>query len=329
MQVGLGPLGVRIARELIERRVGRLVAAVDRAPELEGMPVHRLIPGADENLEVLGAVERFGRWDEVDAVIVATASTVRQCAPTFLACLREGKAVVSTCEELVWPWLREPTLAAELDAAARDSGGRLLGVGVNPGFMMDALPCALSAVCSAVRSVHVERVQDASTRRLPFQKKIGAGLSTERFAARLAQGGFGHVGLGESLHMIAACLGLAVGRWEEKIAPVIADRALPGPGGEGRIEPGQVSGIEQIATAWDGSGRETVQLLFRAAIGQVSPRDRVVIDGTPPVEMLIPGGVHGDAATCAIAVNAVRPLLAAQAGLHTMATVPLVRYATA
>jgi 4-hydroxy-tetrahydrodipicolinate reductase len=325
--IGLGPLGTRIGRELIERGVGDLVGAVDTAPELAALPVSKLVPGADQGLAVVPALDAFGRWDVVDAVIVATSSTVRACAPTFAACLREGKAVVSTCEELVWPWLREPGLARELDVTARRFGGRLLGTGVNPGFLMDALPVFLTAVCSRVEHVRVERVQDASARRIPFQRKIGAGLTIGEFKERLAAGGFGHVGLGESVHLLAHCTGLSIARWEERIEPVRADRELPGVGGEGRIRPGMVAGIEQTATAWDNGGEPVIEMLFHAAIGAVGARDRTIIRGEPSLEMVMPGGVHGDAATCAIAVNAIASLLSAEPGLHTMASVPLVHHA--
>lgn len=327
--IGLGPLGARIGRELIARGIGVLVGAVDTAPELAAMPVCKLIPGADPDLTVIPTLDTFGHWDLVDAVVVATGSSMRSCASTFTPCLREGKAVVSTCEELVWPWLREPGLARELDATARRHGGRLLGTGVNPGFLMDALPVFLTAVCSHVEHVRVERVQDASARRVPFQRKIGAGLRVSEFRERLAAGGFGHVGLGESMHLLAHCLGLQIARWEEHIEPVLADRELPGVAGEGRISPGMVAGIEQSATAWDRAGTPIVELFFHAAIAARSARDRIIIRGEPTFEAIIPGGVHGDTATCAIAVNAIRPLLAAEPGLHTMATMPLLHYTPA
>jgi len=161
---------------------------------------------------------------------------------------------------------------------------------------------------------------------VPFQKKIGAGLTVDGFKRRLAAGGFGHVGLGESMHLLAASVGLGVARWEERIEPVVAARMLPGVGGEGRIEPGMVAGIEQTATGWDGGGKAVVEMLFHAAIGAEGPRDRALIRGNPAMEMVLPGGVHGDTATCAIAVNAIPSLIAAAPGLHTMASVPMVRH---
>ena len=46
---------------------------------------------------------------------------------------------------------------------------------------MDYLPSVLSSVCKDIEHVTVERIQDATPRRIPFQKKIGAGLDLEAF----------------------------------------------------------------------------------------------------------------------------------------------------
>ena len=62
----------------------------------------------------------------------------------------------------------------------------MLSTGVNPGFVMDALPIMLTVACERIDSVKVKRIQDARTRRLPFQQKIGAGLSREQFQREMA-----------------------------------------------------------------------------------------------------------------------------------------------
>ena len=55
----------------------------------------------------------------------------------------------------------------------------MLGTGVNPGFTMDALPITLTGVCERVDSIRSIAIQDARVRRLPFQQKIGAGLTRD------------------------------------------------------------------------------------------------------------------------------------------------------
>ena len=246
-----------------------------------------------------------------------------RCAPTFRSLLRAGLPVVSTCEELLWPWLRHRELAEELDQLAKEHGGRLLGTGINPGFLMDTLPALASAVCCQVESVEAWRIQDATPRRIPFQKKIGATLDLDAFAKKQADGSLRHVGLGESLYFVAQTLGLGVERWEESLAPVIAERDMVC--GLGPIPAGHAAGVRQVAEGFVGATR-TVRLEFIAAIGQADPHDRVRIVGEPPVDLRIDGGVHGDVGTSSMVLNSMRPLMASQPGLHTMASIPLVTF---
>jgi hypothetical protein len=325
LHVGIGPLGARILSELHERDLGHVVACVDSSPSLAGQPLTKVVPSADPKLRILPSIAAVENWDQIDAAIVSTASDLKSCEHTFRDLLRQGKAVVSTCEELVYPWLRHVGLAEELHELCLKTGGRLLGTGVNPGFMMDALPAFLTSVCKSVRSITCYRVQDASVRRIPFQKKIGAGLDDEQFAARVKDGTLRHVGLGESLHFIAHYVGLPIERWDEDIIPVKAQRDLVC--GLGDIPKGKIAGVRQVARGYFDE-RETVRLEFQAAIGQDGPHDRVVIQGDPPIDMTIAGGVHGDTATCAIIINAIPRLLKAPPGLHTMATIPPPVHAT-
>jgi 4-hydroxy-tetrahydrodipicolinate reductase len=211
-------------------------------------------------------------------------------------------------------------LAQELDERAIRSGGRVLGTGVNPGFLMDAFVVAASTVCGAVRKVRVTRVQDAGVRRIPFQRKVGAGLDDAAFEARAADGSLRHVGLGESLHCVSHHLGLGVDRWEETLEPVRAERDLMS--ALGPIPAGRASGVRQVARGWRG-GDLVIELVFQAAVGQADPHDRVELDGDPPVDVVWRGGVHGDQATSAIVLNSVRALRSMQPGLHTMSSIPL------
>lgn len=324
--VGLGPLGVMFARDIARRNFVRMAAAVDIDPALAGKTLAQVAPESGLDIPIHRSLNEVRNWSEIDCAVVATASALPKCAETFRSLLSSGVSVVSTCEELTYPWLRHRALAAELDALAKENSCRLLGTGVNPGFLMDTLPVAATAVCRSVSRVHCWRIQDATTRRLPFQKKIGAGLTEEQFAARIKDGSLRHVGLGESLHFIADYLGLKIDKWDETIEPVKTDRMLMC--ALGLIETGQAAGVRQVAKGWTRGGGDpepVIQMEFQAAIGQLDPHDRVQIEGEPPIDLVIRGGVHGDVATTAITLNAIPSLLSAPPGLHTMATIPLVR----
>lgn len=318
LHIGVGPLGQRIISELHERSLGHVIAAVDTSPHLAGKQLTEFVPTADPKVRIVPSLDAVHDWDHIDIAIVTTSSGLPACASTFEALLRRGKAVVSTCEELVYPWLRHVAIAEELDELAKRHGGRLLGTGVNPGFLMDALPAMLTCVCRHVKAVSCHRIQDASSRRIPFQKKIGAGLDDTQFAAKVAEGSLRHVGLGESLHFIAHYVGLPMDRWEENIEPVKADHDLVC--GLGPIPKGKCAGVRQVARGYFDE-RIVVNLEFQAAIGQRDPHDRVTIHGEPDIDVVIPGGVHGDIATSAIVANSLARLLQAPPGLHTMATI--------
>jgi 4-hydroxy-tetrahydrodipicolinate reductase len=319
LHVGLGPLGQRVALDLRERGLGRIVAAIDTSPALVGQDFHGVRVGRDVD-EALDS-------SEVDCAIVTTSSDLAKCAPVFRSLLGRGCAVVSTCEELLWPWLRHGPLAREFDELARRAGGRLLGTGINPGFLMDTLPVFASAVCKSVERVDVWRIQDATTRRIPFQQKIGAALDDAAFEQKRRDGSLRHVGLGESIHFVAHYLGLSITRWEETLEPVRAERELES--GVGKIAAGRPAGVRQVATAWDGGGATVARFEFVAAIGQRDPHDRVRIQGEPVVDAKLAGGVHGDVGTSAMVLNSIPSLLAAGPGLHTMATIPLAHHFSA
>ena len=357
LHVGLGPLGQRVIADLAARRLGRVVAAVDPAPELRGRDLAELVPGLQAGVKVKGHLDEVEGWERIRCAVVTTRSDLELCMDTFRGLLSRGCAVVSTCEELAWPWLRHPVLAQELHELAVRHGGRIVGTGINPGFLMDALPLYATSVCQVVSAVRVERIQDAARRRLPFQAKVGVGLTPAEFERRVAAGTLRHVGLGESLHFLAHYLGWRIERWEESIAPVLAEREIAS--GLGAVARGAVRGVRQEARAWvaerlarnataegrgvlpgsldrpgarssrapsdscSDSGRPALELLFQATVGEGEPRDRVVIEGEPPVELVLPGGVHGDTGTSALVLNVIRSLLAAEPGLHTMASLPL------
>ncbi|HSR50476.1 MAG TPA: dihydrodipicolinate reductase [Acidobacteriota bacterium] len=321
IQCGLGPIGLRLTHLLAQRSGVKIVGAVDIDPQLAGRSLAELADLRQPlDVKVTGGFDKLGEI-EANVAILTTSSELSKTAPLILQCLDRGWDVISTCEELSFPWHTQPGTASRIDQAARRQGLSVLGTGINPGFLMDYLPAAASGLCQRVNRIVVERIQDAAFRRLPFQKKIGAGLTPKEFHSRVEEGRLRHVGLTESMHLVAACLGWTLERTEDVVEPVMAideveieDRT---------IQPGQALGVTQTGRGWR-DGHEVITLVFRAAIGQENPRDRIQISGAPPVEILIPGGVNGDVGTCAITANAAHTILRAPSGLRTMADIPLV-----
>jgi len=325
IHLGLGPLGLKVVHHAAERGLN-IVGAVDPAEEIAGRALSDLcdLPGTD--LQVSPTVQGALQERKAEVALVTTVSSLEKLEPQVIELAREGLHVVSTCEELSYPWNTQPELANRIDSLCKEHGVVCLGTGVNPGFLMDYLPTVMAGVCQRVDSVKVTRVQDASVRRIPFQQKIGAALTVEQFREKEATGALRHVGLPESLDMIACRVGWDLDRKTESLGPVIADEDIDS--GYRPIEKGMARGVEQIARGYV-SDKEVITLHFRAAVCEPESYDRIQIDGDPGIDSRIAGGVHGDTATVAITVNAIRSVLASAPGLKTMCDIPVVSYSRA
>jgi 4-hydroxy-tetrahydrodipicolinate reductase len=322
VQYGCGPIGCRIVQYALERPGLELVGAVDVDPGKAGRDLGE-VAGVGRRLGLAVSADAGRLLDAMkpDVVIHATGSKLERVFDQLAGIVRAGASVVSTCEELSYPWRKHPRLSAELDRLARDHGVTVLATGVNPGFLMDAWPLFMSGVCKEVHEVRVSRIQDASSRRVPFQQKIGAGLTPEEFRRKVEGGDFGHVGLPESAAMIAAGLGWELERIEETIEPVIARQAVRS---EALAVPaGRAAGIRQTALGYR-QGRAVISMEFQAAIGEPESYDQVAIVGVPNLTVRIPGGTHGDVATTSIVLNAVPRVAEAPPGLLTMKDLPVV-----
>ena len=320
IQYGVGAIGAEVARVLASRPDVKVVAAIDSATDKAGQDLGRLAGlGRDLGIAVTADAEAALALP-ADVVVHTTGSYLEEVAPQLLAAVDAGKNVLSTCEELSYPWDRHPALSRQIDARASEAGVTVLGTGVNPGFVMDTLPLALSAVCQSLSCLEIRRVVDVSTRRVQLQRKVGVGITPEEFKRRKATGRFGHVGLMESARLVAHTLAWPVEEWQEVLEPVVC--AGPRQAGEIRLERGQVAGIHQVVSARR-NGREVLRLELEMSAGAAQPRDEVLIEGQPPVHMVIEGGVQGDLATAAIVANAIPAVVAARPGLLTMADLPL------
>jgi 4-hydroxy-tetrahydrodipicolinate reductase len=283
------------------------VAAVDIDPAKAGKPAATLIAAAPPGVIVAA------RADDVvnagaDVVLHCTQSRLAQVLPQLLPLVDAGLSVISTCEELAFPWHHFPTEAAALDTLARSRGAVVVGLGVNPGFVMDLLPVVLTTPCSDIKRVVVERIVDVAGRRLPLQRKVGVGLTTDAFRAGVSGGTIGHVGLPQSVAMIAHALGRPAERIEESIDPIVGSNS-------------RVLGLHQVSRGFlDTTPFITLDLTM--AMGAGHPRDRITIDATPPIHATIEGGLQGDLATYAIVVNAIGTVLASPPGLLTALHLP-------
>ena len=313
--VGLGPVGQKIVKYVVERNGLEIVAAVDPAADKAGKKLSELCGlNEDSGIKISDDMKSAVKENnKPDVALLATVSSLQRIIPQIEEIAKYGINVVSTCEELVFPWATQPELARRLDEIAQKYGISVLATGVNPGFLMDFLPIALTGVCQEVKSIKVSRIQDASFRRVPFQKKIGAGLSLMEFEEKKKTETLRHVGLTQSMQMIARRMGWKLDKTEDILTPIMAESA--------RI----ATGVQQIGKGYV-NGEEKITLFFRAAIGEKNPRDTIEIKGTPEITSTIVGGINGDIATCAIIINAIKSIIDASPGLKTMTDIPVVSF---
>jgi hypothetical protein len=321
IQYGLGPIGSAVARHVAERAGLELVGGVDVDAAKVGRDVGEVIGlGRPLGFPVAARLAEVLARTQAEAVIHTTSSYFDLFKGQIVEILEAGLDVVTTAEELSFPWLAHPAEAAEIDAAARQAGKTVLGTGINPGYVMDALPLFLTGICQRVDRIAVTRVIDASTRRGPFQAKIGSGMTVEAFMAKMAAGRMGHVGLPESVGMVFHTLGKRLARYESAVEPVVAERLIES--GHFTVQPGQVKGLKQVVRGYSDEG-EFMTLTFVAALEAGEDGDTVRISGKPDLEVKLKG-TNGDITTVAIVVNAVRRVKEAEPGLVTMRDLPIV-----
>jgi len=321
IQYGVGPIGASIVKLLREKDTVDIVGAIDSDPAKIGRDLADVVGASDGPWGIKVSGDSKGVLDQsADIVMHTTSSSLPKVIDQLLACLDVGSCVVSTCEELSYPYRTHPELAFKLDKAAKDSGVALVGTGVNPGFVMDKLVITLAGVSQRIDHVKALRIVDASKRRLPLQKKIGAGMTVDEFRAKVKEGVIKHVGLPESVAMVADSLGLRVDEITESIEPKVAtDRVQTE---FLTVEPRQAAGVHKIARGLS-DGKELIYMELQMHVGAKDPADTVELQGHPNISLIIPGGSHGDIATASVAVNSIPAVLEAQSGLRTSRDLPI------
>lgn len=313
LQIGLGPIGLAITKILAKRTRAKIVGAIDIAPDKSNQDL-----GILANIEKLGVlvssdITKTVKANQVDVAVLTTSSKIEVIRKQMLPLLELGIPIVTTCEELSYPWHTNPVEAKMIDDTAQKNHVAVLSTGVNPGFLMDFLPSIITGLCADVTSIQVERIQDASIRRLPFQNKIGVGMQKEQFQIQVDSGVIRHVGLKESIYLIAEKLGWILDRVEEKIEPVLTTNSEV------------AAGVFQIGQGFM-QEKEVIRLIFKASMHEANPRDQVIIQGSPNVTMKFEHPVNGDIATAAITANAIPAILRAKPGLRTMADIEPISY---
>ncbi|MCH2448608.1 MAG: hypothetical protein MK198_00545 [Gracilimonas sp.] len=321
IQVGLGPIGQQLTRYFTERKGIQVVGGVDLDPAKTGKDIGELAGIHEMGASVYPNLDSAMTKTKADVAVISTVSSLQKIESQIKEAADFKLHIVSTCEELMCPFDLQPEIAERIDQYCKEKGVACIGTGVNPGFLMDYLPVVLTSVCQKVDHVKVDRYQDASFRRVPFQQKIGAGLTQTEFKEK--GDSIRHVGLKESVYLLAKALGWEMEKVEETLIPVFAEERVEL--NQIFIEKGNIAGVEQIAKGYK-NNEEVISLRFKASVGLSRSYDSIEITGNPGFRSVIDGGVNGDVATSAIIVNTIRSVIAMNPGLKTMLEIPAPAY---
>ncbi len=306
MVCGLGAIGSEILSHLVERS-HEVVGVADSDFDKVGKMVSEFA-GAALDLKVRPSIRALVLKD-VDVAVFATSSRVSQLEPDILHAVSNGVDVVTTSEEMAYPDYAAPEAATRIDARAKEKGVTVVGVGVNPGFVMDWVPAVVASASKSPSSIHVVRSVDVSKRRRQLQAKVGVGLTKAKFERGLAGGTLGHVGLVESAYILAASLGKELEDLRHGTFPVLGSEEY-------------VMGARQFVEGRVGSCSIRLDLEMTITSADF---DTVEVKGDPRIKLRFENGVFGDSATVALVASAVERVGNARPGLITVLELPLAK----
>jgi len=289
---GFGEIGKLVAKSAHE--VGlNVVGAVDINPEIVGKKLE------DFGIKSAGTIKDSFDFDDVDLVFLTTSSYLDEVYPQIEECVENKCNIISSCETLTYPEYRYPELARKINQIAIENGVSVLGAGINPGFLLDFLPCILSATSIRVSRVRAIRSADALKRRKSFWKKIGLNLTIDEVKRKLGKELTGHVGYAESVCLIAETLGFTLERIEEGQEIVSNDgKTCLGLRGHG------------VGIA---NGKEVIRVEFHAYAG-AEEFEEILIEGDNTT-IWKSTGTKGDLGTVNVLVNLARFVRDSKPGL--------------
>lgn len=326
---GTGMMGQGLLGFLLDRPEDvELVGAIDSSPDKEGVTVGELL---DRSCDVKVTADSAAVLAEKpDVVCVCTQSFLHEITDQVEPSIRAGANVLCTAETLAYPWASDPEWADRIDALAKEYGVSVLGAGINPGFVLDALIVMLTSVGLHVDRIEAQRVNDLSPFGPTVMKSQGVGTTVAEFEAGVAAGTIaGHIGFPESIHLIGKALGWKIDRIEETREPIVTSikRSTP----HVTVAAGDVAGCKQVGRGYVG-GELKIELIHPQQIHPgmegVSTGDYIRIYGDPDVSMAITPEIPGGKGTYASTGNYIPLIGDAPAGIVTVVDLPLPRFWT-
>ncbi|MBS3943424.1 MAG: NADP-binding protein [Dethiobacter sp.] len=321
---GLGAMGSGIYKLITERAGIKITGAIGRNPQKFGQDLGESAGMKPCGVKISGDAAAVLAAAEADIVLHATGSFFKEVHPELLQAVRAGCNVITIAEEMAEPWSADYALAADLDKAAKEKGVTVIGTGINPGFVLDALIIALTGVCFNIKKIEAERVNDLSPFGHTVMSTQGVGTTPDQFARGVEEGKIvGHIGFTQSISLIARALGWELDRIVEEKDPIISSTSRQTP--VVKVEPGMVAGCYHRAYGYR-NGEIAISLKhpqqIRPEAEGVETGDYIRIEGTPMVNLSIKPEIPGGIGTIAMAVNMIPLVLAGSPGLKTLVDLP-------
>ena len=136
---GIGVIGRRLANHLLTKKGVEIVGAIDINPAIVGKDLGEILGGEKLGVIISNDTDKVLSSTNPDIVCHTTMSYLKQTYDQFAQILKHGVNIISTCEELAYPYATESggEYAEKLDKIAKENGGTLLGTGIKIDRDMD------------------------------------------------------------------------------------------------------------------------------------------------------------------------------------------------
>jgi 4-hydroxy-tetrahydrodipicolinate reductase len=324
---GTGMMGQGLLGYILDRpKDVELVGAIVTSPAKEGKPVGELL-GRDCDIRMTtDAAAVLAK--KPDVVCVCTQSNLHEVSEQVEACVTAGANGLCIAEKLAFPWASDPDWAERFEDLAMDHDVSILGTGINPGFILDALIVAWSSICLRIDRIEAERVNDLSPFGPTVMQSQGVGTTVEEFERGVADGTIvGHIGFPESINLIASAIGWDIDEIVETREPIIT--SVPRETPHVKVAPGDVCGCRRIGRGYS-TGELKIELVhpqqIHPGLEGIETGDYIRIIGDPEVHMANKPEIPGGKGTYASTGNYIPLIIDAPAGILTVTDLPIPRF---
>lgn len=294
IQWATGTVGKATLKHFIENPVIDLVGVYVTNPEKVGKDAGDLV-----GLPPTGVIAT----DDVEALIALDADCVLFAglmADLDLYCrlLRSGKNIISPAGPFI-PTERYRAKFDQIEAACRDGGTSFHGCGVHPGFSGDILPLTLTRLMDRIDRIEVTEVIDKLRNPMVYIEVMGFGRDPDDLLANPSRSPETPYHFEGSMAMVVEGLGKTIEKLTTRREVAKATKDIPYPNGV--IRKGTVAGQHFEWTAWVDGAPFMIYHFYWTMGDDIEPRwdngdshYRVVMAGSPPLEVHLMGGVEAD-----------------------------------